>query len=152
LDCESLIAGLVLRHFSFSQFQSPNVLTFKRVTPMSEQAYTLIVEVVDIQGHCPIYRVGDSFRIEEGYKLVSDRTVCLHALQAVCPYYVPLSRGISRADLGLTGPDRTAYVECLDPQRYTGGGTVTFRIVAEERGASERYPKSEFSIPNSEIH
>jgi len=83
---------------------------------------------------------------------VSDRTVCLHALQAVCPYYVPLSRGISPADLGLTGPDRTAYVECLDPQGYTGGGTVTFRIVAEERGASERYPKSEFSIPNSEIH
>jgi len=84
LDCESLISGLVLRHFSFSQFQfrgewivdimggapsgvlrQPNVLTFKRVKPMSEQAYTLIVEVVDIQGHCPVYRVGDSFRIEE---------------------------------------------------------------------------------------
>jgi hypothetical protein len=32
---------------------------------MSEQAYTLIVEVVDIQGHCPVYRVGDRFRISQ---------------------------------------------------------------------------------------
>jgi len=95
---------------------------------MGEQARGLVIEVVDIQGHCPVYRVGDCFQIEGGYKLVSDRPVCMHALQAVCPYYVPLSRGISPTDLGLAGPDGAAYVQCLDPQRYTGGGTVTFRI------------------------
>lgn len=72
---------------------------------MPEQARTVVIEVVDIQGHCSVYRVGDRFRIEGGYKLVSDRPVCLHALQAVCPYYVPLSRGIVPADLGLAGPD-----------------------------------------------
>ncbi len=95
---------------------------------MPKQVHTLVIEVVDIQGHCPVYRVGDRFHIREGYKLVADQPVCMHALQAVCPYYVPLSRSIAPADLGLDGPDGAAYVQCLDPQRYTGGGTVTFRI------------------------
>lgn len=99
---------------------------------MLEQACTLVVEVAEIEGHCPVYQVGDHFRIEEGYKLVSERPVCMHGLQAVCSFYVPLSRGITAADLGLAGPDGAAYVQCLDSQRYTGGGTATFRIAPQE--------------------
>ena len=95
---------------------------------MSKQAKELVIEVVDIQGHCPVYQLGDQFHIKEGYKLVAGQAVCMHALQSLCPYYVPLSRGIAPADLGLAGADGAAYVQCLDPQRYTGGGTVTFRI------------------------
>jgi len=93
--------------------------------------HALEVEVVEVQGHCPVYRVGDRFRIEGGYRLVAGRPVCLHALQSLSPYYVPLSRGIPPAELGLAGPDGAAYVQCLDPFRYTGGGTVTFRVVVE---------------------
>ena len=93
--------------------------------------YELGIEVVEVQGQCPIYRVGDRFRIQERYQLVADQPVCMHALGSLCPYYVALSRGISPADLGLAGPDGAAYVQCLDPQRYTGGGTVTFRISQE---------------------
>lgn len=89
----------------------------------------LLVQVVEIQGQCPVYEVGDAFNLKEGYRLIADGPVCLHALQSVCPYYVPLSRGVAPADLGLAGPDGAAYVQCLDPHRYTGGGTVTFRIV-----------------------
>ena len=92
------------------------------------QPLTLLVQVVDIQGHCPVYGVGDTFHIVDGYKLVADRPLCMHALQSLAPYYVALSRGVDPADLGLAGPDRTAYVQCLDPQRYTGGGTVTFKL------------------------
>jgi uncharacterized repeat protein (TIGR04076 family) len=98
---------------------------------MSERKAELMIEVVEVQGHCPIYRVGDCFHIQEGYQLVSDQPVCMHALGSLRPYYVPLSRGIAPADLGLAGPDGAAYVQCLDPQRYTGGGTVTFRIAQE---------------------
>ena len=93
-----------------------------------ENRQDLEIAVVEIQGHCPVYRVGDTFRIEAGYRLVAGRPVCLHALQSLNPYYVPLSRGIAPAELGLAGPDGAAYVQCLDPCRYTGGGTVTFRI------------------------
>lgn len=95
---------------------------------MSKRVDRLLIEAVDIQGHCPAYQVGAHFHIQEGYKLVADQPVCMHALQSLCPYYVPLSRGIDPAELGLAGSDGAAYVQCLDPQRYTGGGTVTFRI------------------------
>jgi len=95
---------------------------------MSGQVSDLMIEVVKVQGHCAVYQVGDRFRIEKGWKLIADRPVCMHALQSLCPYYIPLSRGIEPAVLGLAGPDGAAYVQCLDPQSYTGGGTVTFRI------------------------
>ena len=100
---------------------------------MSQQAIDLIVEVVEIQGHCPVYRVGDRFQILDGYKLAADQPLCMHALQSLCPYYVPLSRGISPTELGRAGPDGATYVQCLDPYRYTGGGTVTFRLTKTDR-------------------
>ena len=95
---------------------------------MSDQTRTLVIEVVDIQGHCPVYKVGDGFRIVDGYRLIADKPLCMHALQSLAPYYVALSRGVDPTDLGLAGPDGAAYVQCLDPQHYTGGGTVTFKL------------------------
>lgn len=91
----------------------------------------MLIKVVEIQGTCPAYRLGDSFRIEDGHKLVSDRPVCLHALQSLNPYYVALSRGIAPSELGIAGKDGAAYVQCLDPQKFTDGGTATFRITSE---------------------
>ena len=98
---------------------------------MPAHKYELEIKAVEVQGQCPLYQVGDRFRIQERYQLVADRPVCMHALGSLFPYYAALSRGISPADLGLAGPDGAAYVQCLDPQRYTGGGTVTFRISQE---------------------
>ena len=92
------------------------------------QPLTLLVQAVDIQGRCPIYKVGDGFQIVDGYRLVAEMPLCMHALQSLAPYYVALSRGVDPADLGLAGPDGSAYVQCLDPQRYTRGGTVTFKL------------------------
>ena len=99
------------------------------------QPFTLLVQVVDVQGHCPVYTVGDGFHIVDGYRLVAEIPLCMHALQSLAPYYVALSRGVKPADLGLVGPDGAAYVQCLDPQEVTDGGTVVFRICAEERGS-----------------
>lgn len=98
------------------------------------ESLTLRVQVVGVQGHCPAHKVSDSFRIVDGYRLVAEIPVCMHALQSLSPYYVALSRGVDPAELGLAGSTGAAYVQCLDPQRYTGGGTVTFRICAEEQG------------------
>lgn len=94
-------------------------------------ARALRIRVVEIQGKCPVYRVGDELCIEDGYKLVCERVVCLHALQSLNPYYVALSRGIAPRELGIVGKDGAAYVQCLDPQNYTDGGTVIFRIEVE---------------------
>ena len=92
------------------------------------QPLTLLVQVVDVQGHCPVYKVGDGFQIADGHRLVTEIPLCMHALQSLAPYYVALSRGVDPADLGLAGPDGTAYVRCPDPQYYTDGGTVTFKL------------------------
>jgi uncharacterized repeat protein (TIGR04076 family) len=100
---------------------------------MFPQAKNLAIEVVKVNGNCPTYKVGDQFNITGGYKLTSNIPVCLHALHALTPYYIPLSRGISPYDLGLASinanqntPD--AYIQCHDPEEITGGGSVIFRI------------------------
>ncbi len=92
---------------------------------------TLRVEIVEVQGNCPVYRGGESFYIEAGYRLKAPEPVCLHGIVSILPYYVALARGIPARDLGLAGPDGAAYVQCLDPHALTGGGTVTFRLTTE---------------------
>ncbi|HIC95079.1 TPA: TIGR04076 family protein [Candidatus Bipolaricaulota bacterium] len=107
----------------------------------------LIVRVVEVKGRCPLYREGEAFRIAEGFKLVAERPLCMHALASLMPYYVALSHGVSPAELGLAeakgGQGQIAYVQCLDPCERTGGGTVVFAISKDEpshrqsRGDSE---------------
>ena len=89
----------------------------------------LEVEVVEIKGRCPVYQVGDRFYIREGWKLEAPKLLCLHALTALMPYYIALSRGIPPRELGL-GKDSVAYLQCLDPHERTGGGTVIFAVRA----------------------
>lgn len=89
----------------------------------------LQIEVVEIQGECPVYKKGDRFFIVDGFRLHSKIELCLHSLSSIMPYYAALSRGVSARELGL-GKD-AAFVQCLDPCRFTNGGTVIFRITTE---------------------
>jgi uncharacterized repeat protein (TIGR04076 family) len=100
---------------------------------MFPQPKTLQVEIVEVNGFCPTYQVGDHFKIEDGFKIVSVIPVCMHALQGLTPYYIPLSRGISPYDLGLASKDadqssRDAFIQCHDPELITGGGSIIFCI------------------------
>jgi len=73
--------------------------------------------------------VGDSFKLEEGYRLVSQIPLCMHSLGSILPHYNALR--IAKPDKwGLAGiKDRNkAYVQCLDPVSYTGGGTAILEI------------------------
>ena len=89
----------------------------------------LLVKVVEIKGHCPVYTVGDSFRLEDGYRLVTDIPLCMHALAALIPFYNAL-RFFEPMQLGLAGKDNptSAYVQCPDAVSSTEGGTVIFEI------------------------
>jgi len=87
----------------------------------------LRVRVKKIKGYCPVYKGGDTFFIEEGYKLRSEKSICMHSLASLMPYYVALSKGILPENIGL-GTEGVAYVQCLDPCEYTGGGTVILEI------------------------
>ena len=91
----------------------------------------LIVKFKEIKGTCPVYRLGDSIVIRDGYILDTKDSslVCMHSLASLMPYYVALSKGIPPSDLGLSGSkEGVAYIQCLDPCEYTGGGTVIFEI------------------------
>jgi uncharacterized repeat protein (TIGR04076 family) len=101
---------------------------------------TLIISVKETIGNCPVYKIGDKIVIDEGYKinLGKSTAICMHSLASIFPYYVALSNGISPNDIGLSKIDLgkktkerdkdLAYVQCLDPCKYTGGGTVVFEI------------------------
>ena len=95
---------------------------------MSERKSELMIEIVEIQGHCAVYRVGSRFTYRKGTNSSRiGRFVCTLWVRYVRTH-VPLSRGIAPADLVLAGSDGAAYVECLDPQHYAGGGTVKFCV------------------------
>lgn len=92
----------------------------------------LIVKVKEIKGRCPVYKIGDKIVLDDGYRmnLVETTAVCMHSLSSLLPYYNAIMKGIEPKDLGLArmeGGDY-AYVQCLDPCNYTGGGTVIFEI------------------------
>jgi uncharacterized repeat protein (TIGR04076 family) len=89
----------------------------------------LVVRVKEIKGHCPVYKVGDTFVLESGYKLLTEIPLCMHSLASLLPHYNALQ--VSKPEeWGLAGKDdRTkAYLQCLDPIAYTNGGTVVFEI------------------------
>lgn len=90
----------------------------------------LIAKVVHIKGTCPVYRKGNKIVIDDGYILNLEETnaVCMHSLTSLMPYYIPLSYGIDPKTLGLAKKGDNAYLQCLDPCTFTGGGTVTFEI------------------------
>lgn len=90
----------------------------------------LIIEVIEIEGKCPVYSVGDRIVLDEGYKVNLKETdnICMHSLGSLMPYYNALVKGVSPLELGLAKQGKDAYIQCLDPKKYTGGGTVTFKI------------------------
>ena len=94
-------------------------------------SYNLVIQVMQIKGNCPVYKIGDAFRLIDGFKLVTEKLLCMHSLSSLMPYYVALSRGISPTKLGLAKKGKIAYIQCLDPCKYTGGGTVVFEIKRE---------------------
>lgn len=93
----------------------------------------LVIRVKEIKGRCPVYEVNDSFRLIEGYKLVSEKPLCMHSLAALLPHYNALS--ISPPERwGLAAKDNItkAYVQCLDAHSCTDGGTAIYEISREE--------------------
>jgi len=95
------------------------------------KARDLVIEVVEVRGECPVFKVGDRIVLRDGYRLDMDGTdaLCSHAMGSLLPFLSPISRGIDPVSLGLSQEDGCGYVHCPDPgPPRTGGGTVVFRI------------------------
>ncbi|NVM23190.1 MAG: TIGR04076 family protein [Desulfobacterales bacterium] len=96
----------------------------------------LIVNVKEIRGTCPVYKLGDTIVVRKGYVLDTrdSSNVCMHSLASLMPYYVALSKGVHPGELGLSGKRQgCAYLQCLDPCEITGGGTVVFEVSVKEQ-------------------
>jgi uncharacterized repeat protein (TIGR04076 family) len=92
----------------------------------------LIIEVEEIRGGCPVFKKGDRMVFSGGFDLEVERTdaLCSHAMGPLLPFLQSLSRGVPPAALGLAKDGEDAFIHCPDPgEPYTGGGTVTFRII-----------------------
>jgi len=61
----------------------------------------LVIEVIEIRGHCPVYRVGDEIVIN-GPKIDLEKTnaLCVHALPSILHYAVALREGVNPVKVG----------------------------------------------------
>ena len=94
----------------------------------------LVIEVAEIRGKCPVYKVGDKIVID-GPKILMDKTdaICIHALAPLLHYVVALREGVDPRKLGLSKDGKHACIQCVDPgEPYTEGGTVIFRCYMVE--------------------
>lgn len=101
----------------------------------------LEIEVCEVRGHCPVYRVGDKITVDDP-KIVLEKTdaLCTHALSSLLHYVLALERGADPVQLGLSKPKdkKYAYIQCVDPgEPYTQGGTVIFRIRKVSKGPNK---------------
>ena len=89
----------------------------------------LEIEVCEIRGYCPVYKVGDK-AVVDGPKIVLEKTdaVCIHALSSLLHYVIALDESVDPRKLGLSKEKENAYIQCVDPgEPYTSGGTVIFK-------------------------
>ncbi|MFC1932891.1 TIGR04076 family protein [Chloroflexota bacterium] len=91
----------------------------------------LEIEVREIRGACPVYKVGDKITIDDP-KILLNKTdaLCTHALSTLLHYVTILEHDWCPVKLGLTTPEdaKHAYMQCVDPGKpYTEGGTVIFK-------------------------
>lgn len=98
----------------------------------------LVIEVHEIRGRCPVYKVGNKIVIDDP-KILLDQTDALytHALSTLLHYALLLKHDWCPVKLGLTtaeDPDH-AYMQCVDPgEPYTEGGTGIFKCRKIEKG------------------
>jgi uncharacterized repeat protein (TIGR04076 family) len=76
----------------------------------------LIIEVSEIRGKCPVYKVGDKIVID-GPEIVLEKTdaICTHALAPLLHYVVALRYGVDPRKLGLSKEKNVAYIHWVYP-------------------------------------
>ena len=98
------------------------------------KVHKLILTVKEIRGKCPVHKLGDKIVVESP-EIVTAETdaLCIHALGSMLSMLIPLTRGVSFKDLGLSVKEgNVGYIQCLDPgPPYTLGGTVIFEVKRE---------------------
>jgi len=95
--------------------------------------YHTKVVVDHIEGSCPYFKEGDSFRIERSGIIADESTslkgICFWAITAMSPYLTVMTRG--------AWDKKEDYVMCPDPgPRFGGLASVRFKLI---KGEEEHY-------------
>jgi len=92
--------------------------------------YSIILEVKEVRGFCPLYKIGDKIVIKEFYiDSKSSKNICIHFLSAAFTLLSAFIHGLSAIELGIGNIEDVAYLQCPDPgPPYTKGGTVIFEL------------------------
>jgi len=63
----------------------------------------LIIEDREINGICPVYKIGDRIVLDDEYKvnLTQTSAICMHSIASIVLYYIAFSNGIHLNKLGL---------------------------------------------------
>jgi len=105
----------------------------KKVIKMA--LYKVLVTVKEIEGNCPVYKIGDKILLE-GYYIKSSKSanICIHAFASMISLLSAFSHGSSAKDLGIGEKDDEGVLQCSDPgPPYTKGGRVIFSLKRLER-------------------
>ena len=90
----------------------------------------VIATVKEVQGKCPLYKLGDRI-VFEGFYVKSNESndVCIHAFAAMSTLLSAFLHGTLAKDLGIGVEPDVGYVQCPDPgPPYTKGGKVIFEL------------------------
>ncbi|MGQ9597667.1 MAG: TIGR04076 family protein [Thermoproteota archaeon] len=92
--------------------------------------YSFVLEVKEVKGFCPLYKVGDKIIIREFYiDSKNSENVCIHLLSAASTLLSAFLHGVSAVELGIGDREDAGYLQCPDPgPPYTKGGTVIFEL------------------------
>ena len=92
--------------------------------------YSVILEVKEVRGFCPLYKAGDKIVIKEFYiDSKSSKNICMHFLSATSTLLSAFIHGTSAIKLGIGSKEDVGYLQCPDPgPPYTKGGTVIFEL------------------------
>jgi len=95
--------------------------------------YRVVIEVKEVRGYCPVYKVGDRIVVEKFYvDTARSSNICMHALVSMATLLSAFMKGYSAKLLGIGDRDDIGYVQCPDPgPPYTRGGTVIFELKRE---------------------
>jgi uncharacterized repeat protein (TIGR04076 family) len=103
----------------------------------------LIIEVSEIRGKCPVYKVGDKIVID-GPEIVMEETdaICIHALAPLLHYVVALRDGIDPRKLGLSKDGKYAYIQCLTRENLIPKEELLYLNATLRRVKDENLSKS----------
>ena len=120
---------------------------------MAGKRCKVVLEVVEVRGKCPIYKVGDKVAMDEpaylfgtkSYRMPEEtNAICIGFATSLFAYEMPLLRGIDPVKLWLAKEGGSAYITCQAPdvgETPKAHGTVIWKVhqIPEQESLTDKF-------------